>query len=107
MQSKEPGFFAHLESLGVEKAESEMFSGAFGDVSDSSNWRIIAAKEFIESKRATRAEAKADRALEIAEEANFIARREARFAMYAAIIAMLAAIISTKEQILAFILGHP
>lgn len=103
MQSKEPGFFVHLESMGVEEVEKQMFSGAFGSVTDASNWRIVAAKEFVSAKRASRAEQKVAEALEISRAANAIAQRNARYAMYAAVIAAMAALFASKDELLTFL----
>lgn len=79
------------------------------------------AEEWLRSREAARAEASAakrdareEKTLAIAKEANSIARsqaiaaaRSARWAMYAAIIAAVAAAITSKDQILALIFGNP
>ena len=100
---------AYLEKLGYEAVLLEMAKGEGRMARPGSEGREAVENwlRLKESERAlassTKRDAREERTLAIAEEANTIARAASRWAMWAAIAAIIAIVIATKDQILALI----
>ncbi len=110
MNQKSEVFLKHLESLGEAGVRAAITSHEFGDISDSSNWRIIAANSWLSHKTAARdSEIKEESfailktQAELAAASAASAQEQARWAKWAAIIATVAAVIAAKDQILILI----
>ena len=110
MTPKSEAFLKHLDVLGEAGVREAITSHEFGDISDASNWRIIAANSWLSHKTAARdteikeesfAILKEQAALAAASAAS--AQEQARWAMWAAIVATVAAVIAAKDQILLLI----